>query len=544
MKILLINPRFPNSFWSFHGLEGLIENYAHAPLGLATVAALTPPEIQIEVLDENIETINFETDADVIGFTAFNVQIRRAVELSQEFRKRGKKVLLGGPYVSLIPNHFEPLFDSIFVGEAENIWPQYCRDLIAGNVKKSYVEPEKIDITKSPAPRYDLLKNKRYNAYYLQTSRGCPFTCEFCDIIITNGRVPRTKDMDQVMAEVELVRSLGGTSVTFSDANFIGNSKYAKDLLMRLAEFGKKYNYPIRFTAELTINVADRPDILALMEEANFVALFFGIESPRESSLKETRKGINLVSPLIQSIRKIQSHGIFPWAGMIVGFDHDDFKIFEEQFKFLMEAGIPFTTSGVLVAIPTTPLYKRLEAEKRLTMDREEFRKASETWRGHGSDNLNFTPKLMSKDELMKGYSWMIRQIYSYENFSKRMEVCMQNFKPGSQESPVRKNQASFQIEAKLGMKAFFNILKHYLWTTDFKRIQFFIGTLFRCLKGRWTAWNFNLVVTYLLLQKHFHEYVTETQGLPEDASIFSPYHGWQPPEPVEHPVAEPVSAA
>ena len=462
-----------------------MENYAHAPLGLATVAALTPSEIQISVLDENIEKIDFETDADVIGFTAFNVQIRRAVELSQEFRKRGKKVIVGGPYVSLIPDHFEALFDSIFVGEAENIWPRYCQDLLAGSPLKRYDEPDKIDITKSPGPRYDLLKNNRYNAYYLQTSRGCPFTCEFCDIIITNGRVPRTKDLDQVMAEVESVRRLGGTSVTFSDANFIGNSKYAKDLLMRLAEFGKQYNYPIRFTAELTINVADRPDILELMEQANFAALFFGIESPRESSLKETRKGINLVSPLIQSIRKIQSHGIFPWAGMIVGFDHDDYKIFEEQFKFLMEAGIPFTTSGILVAIPTTPLYKRLEAEGRLTMNREEFRKASETWRGHGSDNLNFIPKLMTKEELLKGYSWMIRQIYSYENFSKRMEVCMQNFRSGAKESPVRRNQDSFKIDGKRGLQAFLNILKHYLCTTDFMRMKFFLATLFKSMRGR-----------------------------------------------------------
>lgn len=544
MKILLINPKFPNSFWSFQGLDGLVKNYAHAPLGLATVAALTPRDIQVEIIDENIEAVNLETDADVVGFTAFNVQIRRAVELSEEFRKRGKKVVLGGPYVSLIPGHFETMFDAIFVGEAENIWPQFCQDLKAGAIKSRYDEPDKIDMSKSPIPRYELLKNDRYNAYYLQTSRGCPFTCEFCDIIITNGRVPRTKDLDQVLAEVESVRQLGGTSITFSDANFIGNSKFAKDLLTRLAEFGKKHNYPIRFTAELTINVADREDLLDLMEEANFAALFFGIESPRASSLKETRKGVNLMSPLIQSIRRIQARGIFPWAGMIVGFDNDDYQIFAEQLKFLMEAGIPCTTSGILVAIPTTPLYKRLEAEGRLTMGREEFRKASETWKGHGSDNLNFIPKLMTKQELLDGYSWMIRQIYSYENFSKRMETCMQHFPTADKEHRARKNQSSFKIDGKAGLQSFLNILKHYLLTTDFRRMKFFVGTLFKVLKGRWTEWNFNFAIAYLAMEKHFHEYVTESQGIPEKAPLTSPYDGWERRYVQESSAQQPVSAA
>ncbi len=545
MKILLINPKFPNSFWSFQGLEGLVENYAHAPLGLATVAALTPSDMKVQVVDENIEEVPFDSDADIVGFTAFNVQIRRAVELAEEFRKRGKKVVLGGPYVSLIPEPFQSLFDTVFVGEAENIWPKFCQDVKDGVAQNIYTEPDKIDITKSPIPRYDLLRNDHYNAYYLQTSRGCPFTCEFCDIIITNGRVPRTKDLDQIMAEVESVRKLGGTCVTFSDANFIGNSKYAKDLLVRLAKFGKQYNFPIRFTAELTINVADREDILDLMQEANFAALFFGIESPRAASLKETKKGVNLMSPLIQSLRKIQNRGIFPWAGMIVGFDHDDYAIFQEQFDFLMEAGIPFTTSGILVAIPTTPLYKRLEAEKRLTMNREEFRKASETWRGHGSDNLNFIPKLMTREELLAGYSWMIRKIYSYENFAKRMEICMQNFPQASQEIRVHKNQASFKIDGKAGLRSFMNILKHYLLTMDSTRRKFFVTTLRKALKGRWTQWNFNIVIAYLGLQKHFHEYVIETQGVPEDAPFLSPYHGWQSKSAqTEDRCSEPVSAA
>jgi radical SAM superfamily enzyme YgiQ (UPF0313 family) len=523
MKILLVNPISPDSFWSFQGLEGLVENFAHAPLGLATVAALTPSGFGVRIVDENIERVDLESDADVVGFTAFNVQIRRAVELAREFRARGKKVVIGGPYVSLVPEHFEDLFDTVFVGEAENIWPKYCRDLKMGVPKRLYREPEKIDITRSPVPRYDLIKGNRYNAFYLQTSRGCPNTCEFCDIIITDGRVPRTKTLDQVMEEVESVRRLGVTGVSFSDANFLGNPKFTKAVLLRLVEFGKKYNYPIRFSAELTINVAEREDILELLEQANFGAVFIGIESPRASSLKESGKGVNLLSPAIECIRKIQRHNIFPWAGMIVGFDNDDPLIFQEQFEFLMEAGIPFTTSGILVAIPTTPLYKRLEAAGRLTMDREEFRKASETWRGHGSDNLNFTPKQMGREELLAGYGWMIRRIYTYENFSRRLVSCMQHFRPASAESPIRRGQASFHIDGKKGLGAFGRILKYYVLTTDRRRRRFFCTTLFKALKGRWTRWNFSFVITYLVLQKHFYEYVTATQGVPEEASSASP---------------------
>ncbi len=526
MKILLVNPKFPNSFWSFQGLKGLVENLAHTPLGLATVAALTPPEIEVQIVDENVEKIDFETDAQVVGFTAFNVQLRRAIELAGEFRKRGKKVVIGGAYVSLLSQPFEEYFDSIFVGEAENIWPEFCRDLMNGSIKPRYTETEKVDLTRSPVPRYDLLKKNQYNAYYLQTSRGCPFNCEFCDIIITNGRTPRLKSLDQVMAEVESVRQLGGNSITFSDANFIGNPKYAKEVLKRLAEFGKKYNYPIRFTAELTINVADREDLLTLMEEANFAALFIGIESPRSSSLAGSHKGVNLVKPLLESIRKIQRHNICPWAGMIVGFDQDDHQIFQEQFDFLMEAGIPFTTSGILVAIPTTALYERLEKENRLVLNKEQFRKASEKWCGHGADNLNFIPKLMTKEELLEGYGWMIRKIYSYENFARRLEICMQNFKPPVEQFPGRKNQESARIEAKQGLKILMRTLKYYLLTKDSMRRRFFVKTLFRALKGRWTQWNFNIVVAYLVIQKHFYEYVTETQGRPEDAPALSPFHG------------------
>jgi radical SAM superfamily enzyme YgiQ (UPF0313 family) len=528
LKITLINPIFPNSFWSFQGLEGFVKNYRHAPLGLATVAALTPPEIDIEILDENVETVNVDqVDADVVGFTAFNVQIKRAVELAREFKKRGKTIIIGGPYVSLIPEPFTELFDVVFVGEAENIWPKFCQDLIENKFQKKYVELDKIDITKSPIPRYELLKTDHYNAFYLQTSRGCPFTCEFCDIIITNGRIPRTKTIDQVMAEVDLVSRLGGNSITYSDANFIGNPSYAKEVLTRLVDYGKKNNYPIRFSAEMTINVADREDLLSLMEEANFAAIFFGIESPRASSLNETKKTVNLRSPLIESIRKIQRHNIFPWAGMIVGFDSDDYKIFEDQFNFLMEAGIPFTTSGILVAIPTTPLFDRLKREGRLTMSDEQFRVASEEWRGHGCDNLNFTPKQMTQEELLTGYKWMLRQIYSYENFSKRLETCMQNFR--TTEVAARRDQESFARDEKNGIGTLLKILKHYLLTWDNTRRNFFVKTLFRVLKGRWTKWNFSMAMSYLVLQKHFHEYVTETQGNPEDADFLSPYYDWKP---------------
>lgn len=528
MKLLLINPMFPDSLWCFRGIRHITPAHAHAPLGLCTVAGLTPPDVDVEILDENVESIDFDRPCDIVAMTAFNVQVQRALEIAEEFRKRGKTVIFGGPYASLIGEKFLPYFDVVFKGETEYTWPQFINDYKNGSYKNLYKQEGNIDISKSPTPRYDLLKAERYACFYLQTTRGCPFKCEFCDIIISDGRIPRAKSVEQIMREAEVLRKIGANTVTFSDANFIGNPNSAKKILESLVEWGKQHNFPIRWNCELTINVAERDDLLELARQANFGGMFFGIETPRKSSLTETLKTVNLKRSLVDSIRKVQSYNIVTWSGMIVGFDHDDNQIFQEQLDFLQEAGIPFTTAGILVAIPLTPLYERLEKEGRLQMDLSRMIEDSEKWRGHGSGDLNFIPKLMTPEEIKTGYNWLIRAMYSYDAFSDRLIRCFSNFKKYPALRKKDPNEKFSLPHFLKGIKLLAQIFKHFLLTKNKKRRQFFM----KVMKAYWQnreVWGFENIISCLTLHIHFHFYVSESQGNPDTAGFTSPFDGIEP---------------
>ena len=283
MKIYLINPKFQPTIWSFEGLKPFTgTSFSTTPLGLVTVAALTPQPWDVEICDENVEPIDFNCRADLIGISAFNVQYQRSLEIAAEFRKRGRTVVFGGPYCSLFPEAFYGRGDYRICGEAEEIWPQFLRDFEQGRARECYVaNDKKVNLEISPVPRYDLIRGEKYNVHVLQTSRGCPFQCEFCDIIVMDGRVPRIKTVEQVLAEVEHCVRQGAHYVLFGDANFIGNMPFARKLLAALVEFSRKNNYPVEFVCELTINVAHHPDLLELLQAANFYSVFIGIESPR-----------------------------------------------------------------------------------------------------------------------------------------------------------------------------------------------------------------------------------------------------------------------
>lgn len=514
MKVAYIHPIFPDTLWSFRGIRPITGvKTAFAPLGLATAVALTPEDWEIEIFDEEIESINYDTDADLIALTAFNVQAKRAYEIADEFRKRGKHVALGGPYASLCPDNVRSRADTIISGEAEYTWPEFLNDFKNGRHKDFYRQEEKVDVADSPVPAFEKLNAKAYQAFYVQTSRGCPFDCEFCDIIITDGRVPRVKSIEQVLAEVDKLRKLGVKYVTFSDANYIANTKFAKELTAELIQFSKEHNYPISFACEATLNLARKDEILKLMQAANFETIFVGIESPRKSSLMETNKRQNTHGSIVDDVHKIQSHNMAVIAGMIVGFDSDDKDIFQEQFDFLMEAGIPFTTSGVLVAIEKTPLYYRMQREGRLLDYNYEDQKA------HGAADLNFIPKLMTAEELLNGYNWLIRALYAYDNYSKRLITAMQNFTP----KLTRFKQNNPFITRKTPA-ILFNILKHFVFTRHKKRRHFFINTLKESLRGHFSIRKFVEATSFMTLHKHFHEYITKTHGDPEIVGPYSPY--------------------
>lgn len=479
--------------------------FSTIPLGLATVAALTPADWDVELIDENVESINYETDADLIGITAFNVQYKRALEIAKKFREQGKKVVIGGPYCSLFPEAFEGKCDYRVSGEAEHIWPQFLKDFKQGKARELYISgPDKVDMNSSPTPRFDLLQGKLYNMFSIQTSRGCPFSCEFCDIIVMDGRVPRTKSVEQVIKEIDECVKQGAHYVVFADANFLASIPYTRKLLKALAEYQKAHDYPLELSCELSINVAHHPDLLELLQAANFYSLFIGIESPREQSLRESKKLQNTRKSMAEDIARIHSYHISVVGGMIVGFDSDDKNIFREHYDFLMELGIPFTTCGTLMALPKTPLLKRLEAEGRI------FDFETTEIKGHGAADSNIIPKQMTSEELMQGYNWLIRSLYQYDSYRERLVRCLNRFQNRNKE------HKRAQLDLKF-LGIVFKILGYYLFTLDPRRRRFFIKSFQQVAQGspfsvgkwleyfRWTATH-----------RAFHDYVTQTHGCPE----------------------------
>lgn len=419
-RIYLVQPKFPPSYWGMEHFMALTpHNAVFPPLGLLTLAALTPREHAVSLCDENAgEPVNFDTDAEVVGITGYIIQIKRVFEIADEFRRRGKIVVIGGPMANLLPQECRTHCDVLFEGEAEYTWPRFVREFAAGTHADHYAEHEKIHMPDSPPPRLGML-NRRYAHGIVQCTRGCPFTCEFCDIIVMYGRKMRFKPVAQVLQEVQAWHRRGTAQVFFADDNFVGNRAYAKELLHALAEWNDKQRHKLSFYTQCSIDMARDDELLGLLRAANFISVFIGIESPRKSSLAETKKLQNERIDLVEAVHKIQSHNLFISAGMIVGFDQDDPSIFDEQFEFLQAAQIPLVMLSVLLAVPKTPLYKRLAAAGRLlTPD------PTGTDRSHyvgTAGGTNFHPMLMTREELKTGQQKLYQRLYSPEAFGHRL---------------------------------------------------------------------------------------------------------------------------
>src|SRR5215510_5735772 len=440
MKILLVAPKNPESFWTFDRiLPSLRKKCVFPNLSLPTVAGITPRDHEVILQDENVEPIDFDVDADIIGLTGYVIHKRRMFELAREFKRRGKFVVAGGPFASLCPDELRDKVDVVFVDEAEYTWPQFLKDYEAGTWQREYRQDDKPSMHDSPLPRFDLLKVDEYRSMTIQFTRGCPFTCEFCDIIVMYGRRPRAKTVDQVMAEVRELHRLGAHNIFVVDDNFIGNQKEAKQLLTAIIEWQAANDYPIEFMTEVSINLSQNDELLGLMRKANFTTIFIGIESPRTSSLQETKKNQNLRENLLDSVHRIQRAGLEVMAGMIVGFDHDDPAIFEEQFRFIQDARIPVSMTGMLNALPKTPLYKRLKEAGRLAAESV----------GDQFVLTNIIPKGMSSAELYKGYKQLLQRLYSHRNYRRRVMQLILN--KGTQiENKIVASRQDFAIFARV----------------------------------------------------------------------------------------------
>jgi radical SAM superfamily enzyme YgiQ (UPF0313 family) len=415
--IVIINPRFGVSFWGLEHCMPLFGKRANLPVAcLALLAALVPDHHDVTLIDENVEEIDYDRlgRADLVCLTGMSIQGGRLIEILEEVKARGVMVVVGGPMATVEPEILEGLADVIFVGEADETWPQFLQDWEQGRHQTRYEQTEKTDLTQLPLPRVELLKANRYMFGSLQISRGCPFTCEFCDIIVTFGRRPRLKTSDQVLAELESFLQAGLKIVFVVDDNLIGNKKAIKTVLRDIVQWQQERAYPLTLFTEASLDLAEDEELMELMGLANFQSVFIGIETPNEDSLRETKKHQNVrpnAGTLLERVHRVQKHGIDVWCGMIVGFDHDDPSIFKVMPNFLAEARISAALIGMLHAIPTTPLYDRLKQAGRLNDD-----EASERY------GTNVIPLGMSREQLRDGFVEVMQSAYTPDAYFERLD--------------------------------------------------------------------------------------------------------------------------
>jgi radical SAM superfamily enzyme YgiQ (UPF0313 family) len=421
VNVLLIYPKYPDTFWSFKSvLKFVRKKAAFPPLGLLTVAAMLPADWKTRLVDLNVQEL---TDhdigwSDMVFVSAMIVQQDSVREIIE--RCKGKRIVCGGPLFTAQHERFQGV-DHFVLNEAEVTLPLFLGDLVSGRAAHVYSSLERPDIRKTPLPLWSLIDFRKYVTVGVQYSRGCPFDCEFCDIIVMNGRVPRTKTRRQMLDEMQNLHDAGWRgSVFIVDDNFIGNKAKVKEMLPALALWQKRRKYPFTFLTEASINLADDHELMSMMSRANFSKVFLGLETPDEESLKECGKLQNTRRDLSEAVRTIHQHGMQVMAGFIVGFDNDNESTFDKQVKFIQKIGVVTAMVGLLNAAPQTRLWHRLKAEGRLT--------AATT--GENTDgSLNFRPK-MDKDKLIDGYRSIVSRIYSNKEYYARINTFIKHYRP------------------------------------------------------------------------------------------------------------------
>jgi len=423
MNILLVSPATPHSFWSYKYVLPLIsKRAAFPPLGLLTVAAMLPEDWSLKLVDLDVSRLTTaDIDrADYVFLSAMIVQEESARDVIRRCLDRGKKVIAGGPLFTTGYERF-PEVQHIVRGEAENIMPRLAADMRAGALEPVYYDATRPDVTTTPVPRWDLVNFRHYANMSVQFSRGCPFNCEFCDIIVMYGRKPRVKTPEQIVAELDALAEAGWKdSVFIVDDNFIGNKAKAKALLRRLVVWRKERASKISFSTEASLNLVDDPELLELMVKAGFKQVFVGIETVQDDSLAECAKVQNRQRDLVEAVRTIQTSGIEVMGGFIVGFDNDDHSVFEQLRDFIQESGVVTAMVGLLTALPETQLFKRLKEEGRLLQQST----------GNNLDGiLNFVPKL-DREVLIAGYRSLVTRLYAPESYYQRALTFLRQHRP------------------------------------------------------------------------------------------------------------------
>ena len=424
MNVLLVYPKYPETFWSFkYALKFISKKASFPPLGLITVASLLPEDWNVRLLDLNVRDLaDSDLDwADMVMISAMRVQKKSVDQVVERCRQKGIKVVGGGPLFTIDYEEF-PHVDHLVLGEGELTLPRFLEDLRKGKAKHLYFPEGFAPIEETPVPAFNLAELKRYASMNVQYSRGCPYNCEFCDIPLLYGRIPRVKKPEQVLGELEELYRLGWRGgVFFVDDNFIGNRKKLKgEFLPALIDWMKAHRYPFSFFTEASVNLADDEELMELMVRAGFNRVFVGIESPEPESLEECKKFQNVRRDLLKSVEKIQNFGLEVQGGFIVGFDHDKPSTFKSQVEFIRKSKIITAMVGLLNAPKGTRLYKRLMEEGRIisniTGDNTDF-------------SLNFIPR-MGAERLIKGYKWVLKSLYSPTEYYKRVKEFLRTYTP------------------------------------------------------------------------------------------------------------------
>ena len=403
MKIRLIDPAPKDNLLMQTNKD--IKSYWFARLSLTTIAALTPPEIEVAITDENVEEINFNEDVDLVGLTAMTMHAVRAYEIADRFRERNIPVVMGGLHASSLPEEAKQHVDAVVIGEAEGVWRQLLTDFQGGRLQPFYRSSGFCTLKSQPHPRLDLLKKEHYwTVNCVQATRGCPFSCDFCSVAQFFGDTYRYRPVDEVIEEVKQLPS--GGYFTFVDDNIMGRPAYAKELFQKLAPLKRIW------TSQGSLTMAKDTELLKMAAASGCYALFVGIESLTQDNLAAMNKSINNVSRYEDAIKKIRDHGIMIVGSFIFGFDHDDDAVFERTVRFCEKNKIDLPIFFILTPVPGTRLYKRMDEDGRIL---------HKDWSRYNGSNVVFKPKLISEETLFNGYSWAFREIYSYTSIAKRI---------------------------------------------------------------------------------------------------------------------------
>jgi len=424
LKILLVAPDFPGTFWSFiHALKFVNKKSSHPPLGLLTVSSLLPQSWERRLVDLSVRKLT-DRDiewADMVFIGAMSIQRDSAVEIIDRCGRQGKKIVAGGPLFTASYDEFEGV-DHFVLDEAEITLPLFLADLERGEPRPLYLADERPSLALTPMPDWDLIRMKDYMTLSVQYSRGCPFDCEFCDISVLFGRKVRTKSAESMIGELEELYQRGWRGpLFFVDDNFIGNRvKLKREVLPAMIEWQKERKYPYYLTTETSMDLADDDELMEMMSKAGFSSLFVGVESPNDESLKECNKEQNRGRDMIASIRKMQKAGFEVLGGFIIGFDSDPPAIFDKLSEFIKESGIVTAMVGLLNAPRGTKLYQRLKGEGRLVNNIS----------GDNTDmTMNFIPRMDMK-KLLEGYRKTINDIYSAKPYYRRIRDFLRDFEP------------------------------------------------------------------------------------------------------------------